>query len=209
MNKKIIGYFLLICMAGLLAYKAVYFKKLDQVKLNTQQNAKPADFAQAFWLNKFTPYLDSAIEVTSFLKSVQENSTIAFQKYSHSQGIGNASYFLLKGEGIVKKINEHTIELAVKSGVEEITILLNTGIYFGNAVRDVTGLISMSDFNNTIDYNDASAQLNKIVQTQIVLPLKKSAAMGASIQFVGCAEINKEKINTNEITLLPVKIIIK
>ena len=209
MNKKWLKYIVLIAVAGLLAYNSVYFKKLDAKKEVAEMDMKPAEFAQKFWATKFSASLDSAVEINRFVKMLQENPKDVFEKYSKTQGIGNVSYFLVKAEGVITDVNEGNVIVLARSGAAELPVKLNTGIYFGNAVRDVTGLISMGDFSNTMDFNSVSSELNKILRTQVVLPFKTKAVKGTTVQFVGCAEINREQINTVDIQLLPVRINIK
>ena len=209
MNKKWLKYIVLIAVAGLLAYNSVYFKKLDAKKEVAEMDMKPAEFAQKFWATKFSASLDSAVEINRFVKMLQENPKDVFEKYSKTQGIGNVSYFLVKAEGVITDVNEGNVIVMARSGAAELPVKLNTGIYFGNAVRDVTGLISMGDFSNTMDFNSVSSELNKILRTQVVLPFKTKAVKGTTVQFVGCAEINREQINTVDIQLLPVRINIK
>jgi len=96
----------------------------------------------------------------------------------------------------------------INSDVAETKVKLNTGLYFGNAIRDVTGLIKMGDFGNTIDYNSVSSELNKIVQAEVISPLKTKVKKGDTVSFIGCTEINKEQINIDNIELLPVKILL-
>jgi predicted lipoprotein len=204
--KKWLKYIVLIAVAGLLAYNSMYFKKLDAKKEVAETELKPAEFAQKFWATKFTAYLDSAVEINSFVKMLQENPAAVFEKYSKTQGIGNVSFFLVKGEGLITDVQEDNVIVLAKAGAAALTVKLNTGIYFGNAVRDVTGLISMGDFSNTMDFNSVSSELNKIVRIQVILPFKAKAVKGTTVQFVGCVEINKEQINTDNIQLLPVKL---
>jgi predicted lipoprotein len=208
MNKGWIKYTVLIVVVSLLAYNSVYFKKLDAPSTGTvETTADPAAFAEKFWKVQFVPYLDSAVEITSLLKLLNTDAKKAIATYSKTQGIGNTAYFLVNGTGLVTAVNDEYITLSVKSADDIIPVKLNTGIYFGNAVRDVSGKISMGDFGNTMDYNTVSSTLNKIVQTQVIKPFKKTSVKGASIQFVACAEINTERIDADNIQLLPVKII--
>ena len=160
MNKKWLKYIVLIAVAGLLAYNSVYFKKLDAKKEVAEMDMKPAEFAQKFWATKFSASLDSAVEINRFVKMLQENPKDVFEKYSKTQGIGNVSYFLVKAEGVITDVNEGNVIVLARSGAAELPVKLNTGIYFGNAVRDVTGLISMGDFSNTMDFNSFSSELN-------------------------------------------------
>jgi predicted lipoprotein len=209
MNKKLIGYMVLMVVAGLLGYNSVYFKKLDAKKKTaavTSASIAPAAFAQQFFTKTLSPYMDSAMEINNFIQLLQADAKGTVAKYSKTQGIGNTAYFLVKGEGVVTAMNDDLVTVAAKSGENITNVKLNTGVYFGNAVRDVTGKISMGDFTNTMDFNTVSSTLNKIVQTTVILPFKTKAAKGAVIQFVACAEINKEQIQVDSIELVPVKI---
>jgi predicted lipoprotein len=206
MKIKWLKYLVLIVVAGLLAYNSVYFKKLDGKKATLQTNLDPAQFARSFWKDKFTSYLDSAVDINSFIKKLKDDPNATFTQYAKTQGIGNTSCFLLKGEGQIVEVKDDQIVVKINSEASELKVKLNTGLYFGNAVRDVTGLIKMGDFGNTIDYNSVSSELNKIVQAEVISPLKIKAKKGHAISFIGCAEINKEQINITEVELLPVQI---
>lgn len=209
MNKKWIGYIILIAVAGLLLYNSVYFKKLDEKKITAAAaitDLDPAQFAQQFFTKTFTPYMDSAVEMNSFVEQLKADAKGTVAKYAKTQGIGNTAYVLVKGEGTITSVNEDVVIAAINTNDN---VKLNTGVYFGNAVRDVTGKISMGDFSNTMDYNTVSTTLNKIVQTQIVAPFKAKAAKGTHLQFVACAEINTEQVSTDNMLLLPVKITYK
>lgn len=209
MNKKWITYSVLIVAAGLLAYNSVYFKKLDAKKEIVAANLSPEQFAQQFWISTFIPYLDSAVEVNSFVQQLKADPKKTIASFSKTQGIGSTVYFLIKGQGSVTAVLDDKVMVTAQSGTNSITVQLNTGIYFGNAVRDVTGKIRMGDFSNTMDYNTVSATLNKIVQTQLLQPFKSKIVKGNTIQFVACAEMNTEQMNTDNIQLLPVQIKIK
>lgn len=209
MNKKWITYSVLIVAAGLLAYNSVYFKKLDAKKEIVTANLSPEQFAQQFWTSTFIPYLDSAVEVNSFVQQLKADPKKTIASFSKTQGIGSTVYFLIKGQGSVTAVLDDKVMVTAQSGTNSITVQLNTGIYFGNAVRDVTGKIRMGDFSNTMDYNTVSATLNKIVQTQLLQPFKSKIVKGNTIQFVACAEMNTEQMNIDNIQLLPVQIKIK
>jgi predicted lipoprotein len=206
MMKKWLKCIVLVAVTGLLVYNSVYFKKLDAKKEVTTTNLNPTEFAQKFWNEKFASCMDSAVEIGDFVSMLKENPKMVFEKYARTQGIGNTSFFLVKGEGVIKSVNEDEVLVAVKHGTEEIQAKINTGIYFGNAVRDVTGMISMGDFSNTMDYNNVSSELNKIVRMQVVMPFKAKVVKGETVQFVGCIEINNEQINTTGLQILPVSI---
>jgi predicted lipoprotein len=87
-----------------------------------------------------------------------------------------------------------------------VNIKLLTGNYFGNAIRDLSGYIQMGDFKNSMDYNLVASELNKIVFNQVINPFKTKAVKGAAVQFVGCAELNRDKPNIENSTIIPLKL---
>jgi len=204
--KKGLKYIILIGVAGLLAYNSVYFKKLDAQKTQISATLNPTDYAQKFWTSELPRFMDSAVEVNQLFKLLKNDPKTAFNQFAHTLGIGNTSFFLVKGEGTIESIAEDEVIVLAKSDTNKLLVKLITGMYFGNAVRDVTGIIKMDDFSNTKDFNIVSSELNKIVNKQVLLPFKSKAVKGMTVQFVACTEMNKEQINTDNILLLPVRI---
>ncbi|MGG9960848.1 DUF2291 family protein [Ferruginibacter sp. SUN106] len=206
MNKKLVKYIVLIVVAGLLVYNSVYFKKLDAPTSGVENNnTDPAAFARSFWNGAFSKAIDSATTIEVFEKEFfEKGAAITISKYSHSQGVSNIADVLLKFSGRVKEITEDKIVLTVANSRTN-SYVFNMGNYFGNGVRDATGLIKMGDFINTMDYNMVSTELNKIVKKDVVLAVKNKIKAGDDLIVVGCVEIKEGKL---EDEILPVKITI-
>ncbi len=207
MNKIIIKYFLLFCMASLIAYKSVYFKKLDSPETKTENTKiNPSAFARKFWNTSFNKAIDSAITLEVFEKEFIEKGALpTITKYSHSQGVSDVSYILMKFTGKVKEIRKDKIVLEILNS-RTISYEFNIGNYFGNAVRDVTGLINMGDFINSTEYNEVSSELNKIVKSEVIMPIKNNIKLNDNLTIVGCVEVKYGRLSGE---ILPVKIIIK
>lgn len=205
MNKKLITYAVWGLLAVILAYNSITIKKLD-AKTEASAHLDPVAYARKFWSGKFTQSMDSAINLVLLKQALKENTQAAFAKYSKTQGVGNNACFLVKAEGTVDKINEDNIQLSVKSGDAVFLVKLNTGLYFGNGVRDVTGLISMDDFANTMDFNSVSKELNKLALTEVIAPFKAKAVKGSVLQFIACLELSNGQSDIENKELLPVKI---
>ena len=204
MKKQLIKYIVLLAVAALLVYNSVYIKKLDaSISEFDKSKSDPAAFARLFWDSTFSKAIDSAITLEVFENEFfEKGAALTINKYSHSQGVSNVAYMLQKFSGKVKEITEDKIVLTLTNS-RTGNISCNVGNYFGNGVRDVTGLIKMGDFINTIDYNKVSAALNKIVKTDVILPVKNRIKINDNLTVVGCVEIREGKLD-NEI--LPVKI---
>ena len=66
------------------------------------------------------------------------------------------------------------------------------GVVVGNAVRDSTGLIDVSQFANSQDFNNLSADLNRRVETLVIAPARERLQVGARVAFVGCARVSDD-----------------
>jgi predicted lipoprotein len=81
---------------------------------------------------------------------------------------------------------------------------LRTKFIFGNAARDASGYFKIDEFENTMDFNAVSTELNKLILTRVITKLDSLSA-GRTIKFYGALEINSENI-PKEIEIIPLKI---
>jgi predicted lipoprotein len=203
---RYIKYLLLIVVIGLVAYKSIYVKKLSEMKVATNEKFDAVTFSKKLWEEKLPAKLGSAVELATFIKAVQANPADAFSKYTNALGIGNYRYALIRAEGIVINVNEDDITLQVKLDDSLIIAKLATEFIYGNAIRDASGLVDVKDFPNTMDLNNISEELNKMVR-KTVLPLFKAAVKkGDKVIFTGAIEIHKEHIKWNELEIIPVQL---
>ena len=206
MKAKAVKYIVAVVIIAVVAYNSVYFKKLDEVKAARSAKDFNADaYAQTFWSNKLIPNLNKAIDLNQLTALLSNDAEKTFDSYSHALGIGNLRYFLVKGKGTITSINQDDIAVSLDSSKQSITVA--TEYIFGNAVRDATGLININEFNNTMDFNNISAELNKIIREKVLPPLKQKAKKGNIIEFTGAVELNKEHLNLSNIEVIPVRII--
>jgi predicted lipoprotein len=205
MGKKVLKYIVVIVVVLLVAYNSVYFKKLDQVKAEqTAKTFNAASYAQNFWEKKLTPGLDKAIAIDKLIPMLNTDPTKAFDNYSHALGIGNLRYFLVQGKGQITAIDADDITVSIAE-LPSQKVKIATEYIFGNAARDATGLININDFNNTMDFNNVSAEINVIIRNK-VLPQLKHAKVGNSISFTGAIELNKEHLNLAQIEAVPLAV---
>ena len=203
---KYVKYLLLIVVIGLVAYKSVYVKKLSEIKAVIDEKFDAVAFSKKLWEEKLPTKLGSAVELATFIKTTQSNPADAFSKYTNALGIGNYRYALIKTEGIVTNINDDDIALQTKMGDSLMTVKLATEFIYGNAIRDASGLVDVKDFPNTMDLNNISEELNKMVR-KTVLPLFKAAVKkGDKVIVTGAIEIHKEHVKWSELEIIPVQL---
>jgi predicted lipoprotein len=204
---KAIKYIISVVVIIVIAYNSVYFKKLDEVKATeTSKEFNAEQYAQNFWDKKLMPNLDKAVDLTRLATMLSTDTVKTFNIYSHALGIGNLRYFLVKGKGTITAVNEDDISVLLDSN--EQTISIATEYIFGNAVRDATGLIDINEFSNTMEFNNVSAELNKIIREKVLPPFKSTMKKGNRIQFFGAIELNKEHLDLLKIEVIPVRLLV-
>jgi len=202
MKLKYIIFFIILI---LVVYKSVYFKPLDSVKsLQAQQSFDAKDFANSFWTEQLLPNIDRAVEAPVLLDLLETDPAKAQQDYSKTVGIASVHYYFLSGQGRVLSINDEGISISVRSPQVKADILVATQYIFGNAVRDATGKIDVSQFSNSLDFNNVAVQLNSLVTAQVIEPFVSTVKPGMLIKFAGAAEVSEDETDILPLRLVPV-----
>jgi predicted lipoprotein len=205
MNKSV-KYVIGLALLGLVAYNSVYFKKLDEVKAGKAGTGKfdAGRYAETFWTTRLLPAApDSATDLATLLPLLKTAPAKAFTTHSRALGIGNIRYFLVKGAGTVTAVRENAIVVALPTGE---TLQLATEYIFGNAVRDASGIIKITDFDNTMDLNNVSAELDDMVRKKVIPSLKATAKPGLKLTFIGAMELNRAHMHLADLTIIPVSV---
>jgi predicted lipoprotein len=126
----------------------------------------------------------------------------AKKKYSHGGGLGSEYFYFISGEGRVVATNDDGIALSVSGPSTNADVVLQTGLIFGDAIRDGTGLLDVNEFPNSQEFNDISTALNHIVETQALPATRQQAHPGGKIRFTGCAQVEDDGSE-----LLPLKVV--
>lgn len=200
--KKILPLLLLLFVG----YHSVYFRNLDEVKAEKIEQAfDPAAYAMAFWEKKLIPNLDQGVDLNELISQLQTEPEKAFESYSHALGIGNIRFFLVKGSAQVTEVREDEIEVSLIS-TQATSIRIATEFIFGNAVRDASGLININEFNNTMDFNNVSAEINKIIREEVIPTIKDKLKAGDVVVFHGAIEMNKQHLEWSDFELIPIQV---
>ena len=198
-----VGFLLL----GVVGYNSIYIKKLDEVKAAGTSGAgkfNARQYAANFWTQQLLPAAPrSAIDLATLLPLLLTDKEKAFTTYSHALGIGNIRYFLVKGEGAVTATGENDITVSLSTGK---TVHLATEYIFGNAARDASGVIKITEFENTTDLNSVSAEVNDLIRKQVVPVLKADAKPGQKLMFIGAIELNQAHLHLDEMTIIPITV---
>jgi predicted lipoprotein len=162
-------------------------------------------FAENFWTNQLPTSFGKTVKAETLLPAIQTDATSAKKKFSRSVGLGENYFYFISGAGRVMAVSDDGILLAVTDNSTNAEITLQTGLIFGDAIRDGTGLLNASDYANSQDFNDISAALNHIFETRVLPKLRAQAKVGAKISFVGCAEVDDESTDLKPLKVIPIQ----
>lgn len=205
MQRKALKYLAIGFVIIVISYNSVYFKKLSRVKAAAVTELfNASEYVQIFWNRQLIPGLKKAIELNHLIALLEKDKENTLQLHSRSLGIGNIRYVLVKGQGMVSAIDENDISVIDNSNSTGSAIKIATEFIYGNEVRDALGIINVNAFNNTMDLNNISKEINKKIRTEIIPPFKAKVQKGQIIQFIGAIELNQRYLNLNEIEVIPI-----
>ena len=204
MLQKIIKYLLILLFFGLLIYNAIYFKKISEMQVSKITAFDAKAYAKTYLLEKIPAAKKEAVAIADLLSAMKKDSKKAFTNYSHFQNEGDTKYFFVKGEGKVTAIDEEFV--TVKNTASGTEIKLAIQYIFDNTARDCSGLISIDDFSNTMDLNNVSEEINKLIKAEIVAPFIAKVKKGDSISFLGGIELSQSEPKTDKLEIIPLQL---
>jgi predicted lipoprotein len=178
--------------------------RLDRVRQPSGSKAiDPGAFIDRFWTERLIPGATQAVDTVELLTIVQQDRKSARRAHGRSVGVGGAYYYFVAGTGRVISAEKDSVRLSLRDGQPTMQVSLETGMIFGNAVRDGTGLLSINAFPNSQDFNALSSEINRRIEQQVLPALRKGAPVGTTVRFVGCAEIMDEDTDLNPLRIVP------
>ena len=170
-------------------FHVVRLPKNNQGQPQLQSRFDAASFARSFWADELIPSASNAVPVIELLKAFETDAAAARQKFCRSPGLSETTYAFVQGSGRIAALEKDSIRVKL-DGTTNNEVELSTGLLFGNAVRDATGLLDVNRFPNSQDFNDLSTELNQLVENQVLPSLREHAAIGKTLRFTGCLELD-------------------
>lgn len=184
-------------------FHVVPLKTVTAEKLAATFN--PTQFAELFWTNQLPAAFDKAVKADVLLPAIQSDAAAAKKKFARSLGLSDGYFYFVSGTGRVLAVTDDEVSLVVTTGASQPEVTLQTGLLFGNTVRDGTGLLNVNDYPDSQNFNDISAALNHLVETRVLPDLRARAKIGATISFVGCAEVADEATDLKPLKVIPLR----
>lgn len=193
--KKVLKYTVAVAIVAFLLYSGVYFEDLEKVRQLRQQKAfDPAKYARDFWDNQLIGVLDRAVDVEELIELFNTNMPEAVKRYGKTPGVSRVYAYLLTGEGEIVAAREDGWEVRVDETKENPDVFVETGRYIpGNEVRDASGLVDVSEFDDTMKFNEISCEINKIVVNEVIKPfMDEGPRVGMTVKFYGATQVAKD-----------------
>lgn len=190
-----------------MVYLSIYFENLEDIKQQRRKGTfNAAEYARDFWDNQLFSVLDKAVDTKELIELLNKNMNEAIRRYGKAPGVSRAYAYLIKGNGKILTIGKDFLEVSIREPQTNPDIKITTGFYVpGNAVRDASGLIDVSDFSDTMKFNEISGEINKIVVKEVIkLFLDKKPQVGKTIRFFGATQVAQDTIEAEEFQLLEV-----
>ncbi len=207
MLKKRSKHIISVIVVLFLGYNSVHIQSYQDVQAAvTEEGFNAQSFAGTFWTEKIMPSTERAVEIDKLYSLLQTEKEQTFEKHSNALGIGNLRYFLIQGQGEIIDLNEDVATLLIKNtdDAEAIQVEIALEYVYGNAVRDALGVLALEDFNNTMDLNKVSEEINKKIRSEITTPFRSQAKKGDIVAFTGAIELNKEYLNLKNVEVIPI-----
>lgn len=193
---------IILVLGLILAYNSVYFKKLSEVN---DQKSSTFDFNAYADSLYFKGILTQTkpIALQTLTSEIQHNKEETFKKYGNRLGIGNSAFFMVEAKGKITSLEDGKIKI---NTTENGIISVDSKYIFGNAIRDASGLVKLTDFKTNADFNKVSEALNTIIREKALPPILQKLKIGEEISVIGALKLSKKE--TLELKILPVKIVI-
>jgi predicted lipoprotein len=165
----------------------------------------PVAAAAKFWQVDLPAAHARAADLAQVALAIRANAEKARSQFGKAAGLGTA-YFFVRGSGKVVAREKNVLRLA-PVGAETEFVVIRLGPVFGNTVRDGTGLLDVNNFPGLQEFNALSAELNALVEKNVLPALRDRAIVGATVHFVGCVEAPESAPDAGEplFTLVPVQ----
>lgn len=194
---------------GIISILLIIWFSLDIQNLEKYNSTpKPETFnanqyVASFWNDSLPISIASSKSIVDLFKQLKINPHNAFDNYGKKLGISKTYYFMVKGKGMVQKVDDEFVLLLLD---DQIKLKIATDFIYGNAIRDASGKVDINNFVNMTDFNLVSIGINKLVKEKVVIPFKKIVKVGQQLTFTGAIEINSEKIDISNLLIIPVSI---
>jgi predicted lipoprotein len=203
-KQRIITLTVAVGVIAAIGFSTTYVTGADVTLLEKGVKAKvdSAAFADENYQKTIVPYiLDNSYPLAELDAQIIADPNVAGAKYGKRDG-ANAAYSVatkftatggeLKGDLLVLEVEGVTTPVYLQVGPA-----LN-----GTALRDVTGLVKFTDFENQLAYQDIGTKLNDKVRDTVLSEIDKTTLTGKQMTIIGAFSL----FNPKQYMVVPISI---
>ncbi len=190
----------LIILIAILAFNSVYFEKLSELADSETSEFNFGAYADSLY-NQGILKNDEAVNLEVLLNELKTDKDLTFKNYGNRLGIGSSAFFMTKIEGEV--IAKTELGLKVRTPSKQV-VEVDTKFIFGNAIRDASQLVQLTDFKTNAEFNALSEALNEIIREKEIPAQLEKINQGDHVSVTGALKLSKNQ--ELPIQLLPVKL---
>ncbi len=179
----------------------------DHARGLANDHAASADIAQVatrFWTTSLTSQQVHPTDWRVLINALREDPVLASRRYGRRPGIGGPWFYFLSGEARIVAIDPRGLWLGAPD-LGDQRVLLQTGLIFGSALRDATGLLRLEDFSS-FDFNELGSHLNRLSEAQVGSVLRRDARVGNQLEFVAAGRLDTVGGDGRTLLLAPIRV---
>ncbi len=161
-------------------------------------------FVETFWHQRLLEADTSVVDVAQLIQALRDDP-VGAGRLGRRLGLGRTVCFFVSGTGEISSVEPDAISIRIEGHPDEAGVIIETGPVFGNAIRDGSGLLDVSAFPNSQDFNAISTALNRRVEEEVLPAFLDRARVGARVHFLGCAEVD-DLGNALPLRIVPIRI---
>jgi predicted lipoprotein len=187
-----------------IGFSTTYVSGADVTLLEKGVRAKvdSAAFADENYQQKIVPYiLDNSYPLAELDAEIIADPNVAGAKYGKRDG-NNAAYSVAtKFTAIGGELKGDLLVLEVEGVTTPVFLQVGPALN-GTALRDVTGLVKFTDFENQLAYQDIGTKLNDKVRDTVLSGIDKTTLTGKRMDIIGAFSL----FNPKQYIVIPISV---
>lgn len=187
-----------------IGFSTTYVSGADVTLLEKGVKAKvdSAAFADENYQKTIVPYiLDNSYPLAELDPEIIADPNVAGAKYGKRDG-NNAAYSVAtKFTAIGGELKGDLLVLEVEGVTTPVFLQVGPALN-GTALRDVTGLVKFTDFENQLAYQDIGTKLNDKVRDNVLSGIDKTTLTGKQLDIIGAFSL----FNPKQYIVIPISL---
>lgn len=204
--KKVLKYLIWIVLIVVAVTLSIYTRPLSEVTAEKEASAFDAATYASHFFEENAANVE-AINVSDFLNEAKANLDSFTNQKGNKLGISNDYYFMVEGSGTVIAIDEENLLVQFENTNQSMQVA--TDFIFGNTIREASQMANIGDYQNTMDFNNISVEVNKLIRERVIPPVLEEVKINDAIYVKGGVRVDTKNPNLDSIRIIPIMMTIQ